>query len=223
MIKIKETVIVEGKHDKIKLKSIIDANIITTDGFRIFNNKEKQALIRNIAEKTGIIIITDSDTAGRNIRNFVKNCVKNCEKNNRGGEKSKVDILNIYIPKIIGKERRKSTASKENLLGVEGTDKDILIDTLNKFGIKDTSIEKNAENAKNAKKIEKADKTEIKKITKLDFYEDKLTGHEKSSEKRKYICDMLTIPYMSSNSLIEALNILIDYDEYKKIISELKN
>ena len=216
MIKIKETIIVEGKHDKIKLKSVVDANIITTDGFRIYKNKEKQALIRNIAEKTGIIIITDSDTAGRKIRNFIKNCVKSGEggednKDNKNSEKSELDILNIvniYIPKVPGKEKRKTKASKENLIGVEGTDRDKLLGILNKFGINDT---------------DNTDNTEKKKITKIDFYNDKITGHENSSEKRKYLCDALNIPYMSANSLIETLNILIDYGEYKKIMSEYNN
>ena len=210
MIKIKETIIVEGKHDKIKLKSVVDANIITTDGFGIYKNKEKQALIRNIAEKTGIIIMTDSDAAGRRIRNFIKNCVKS----NKGGEDSELNIINIYIPKIPGKEKRKTAASKENLLGVEGTDKNQLLDILNKFGINSIDDDINTENK---------DDKEKKKITKIDFYEDKLTGHKNSSDKRKYLCEKLNIPYMSVNSLIETVNILIDYGEYKKIISEFNN
>ena len=197
MIKINQTIIVEGKYDKIKLKSIIDANIIATDGFRIYNNIEKRALIKNIAEKTGIIILTDSDSAGRRIRNFIKSCVGD----NDVDEKK---ILNIYIPKISGKEKRKSSPSKENILGVEGIDKDILIDILKRFGAIET---------------EKFD-IETKKITKIDFFEDGLSGGKDSSKKREYLCETLNIPYMSSNALLETINILISYDEYKRIIGE---
>ncbi|MCL1858069.1 MAG: DUF4093 domain-containing protein [Oscillospiraceae bacterium] len=190
-IKLNQTIIVEGKYDKIKLKSIIDANIITTDGFRIYNNIQKRALIKNIAEKTGVIILTDSDSAGKKIRNFIKSCV--------GEEK----IINVYIPRISGKERRKPESSKENVIGVEGIGKDLLTEILKKFGV--------AECDKKAK---------TKKITKIDFYDDGLSGKQDSSEKRKYLCEKLDIPYMQANSLIEAVNILLDYSEYKKIIGE---
>ena len=201
MIKIKQTVIVEGKYDKIKLKSIIDANIITTDGFRIYKNAEKRALIKNIAEKTGIIILTDSDSAGKRIRDFIKNCVGDI--NNANDTK----IINIYIPKISGKEKRKDTPSKENTVGVEGIDKDLLIDILKKFGAGD-------------EKTDKPEKTQ--KITKTDFYQDGLSGGKNSSKKREYLCQKLNIPYMQSNSLLETVNILTDYDEYKKIIGEFR-
>ena len=192
-IKLNQTIIVEGKYDKIKLKSLVDANIITTDGFGIYNNSEKRALIKNIAEKTGIIILTDSDSAGRRIRNFIKSCVGDI---NSDGDKK---IINAYIPKISGKEKRKSAPSKENIIGVEGTDKDLLIEVLKKFG---ASVE------------------EKRQITKTDFFEDGLSGKNGSSDKRKYLCERLDIPYMPSNPLLETVNILTDYDGYKKIIGE---
>lgn len=193
MIKIKQTIIVEGKYDKIKLASIVDANIITTDGFRIYNNTEKRALIKMLAEKTGIVILTDSDNAGRKIRNFLKGNVDN------------KNIINVYIPKIMGKESRKSEPSKENLLGVEGIDADILREVFRRFGIieSDTS-QKNS-----------------RRITKLDFYEDKLSGLENSSSNRENFCEKLGLTYMSANSLLDAVNILLTYEEYKKIVSEL--
>ena len=106
MLKIKQTIIVEGKYDKIKLKSVADANIITTDGFRIFKNQEKRALIKKIAEKTGIIILTDSDSAGRKIRNFIKNCLGDT---NIDAQK----ILNVYIPQIQGKENANPNPRKK--------------------------------------------------------------------------------------------------------------
>jgi len=226
MLKIKQTIIVEGKYDKIKLKSIVDANIITTDGFRIYNNSEKRALIKNIAEKTGIIILTDSDSAGQRIRNFIKNCVGDI---NLDGEK----IINIYIPKISGKEKRKSESSKENIIGVEGIDKDLLIDVLKRFGVAECRARRPRRAVKNTKIFFIKNKKSIskihgtprsscptKKITKTDFYIDGLSGKENSTNKRKYLCERLDIPYMPSNSLLETVNILTDYDTYKKIIGE---
>ena len=95
MIKIKEALVVEGKYDKIKLSGIVDAVIIETDGFGIFKDKEKQKLIRFLADKRGIIVLTDSDSAGFKIRSFIQNITK-CE-----------NIKNVYIPDIYGKEKRK--------------------------------------------------------------------------------------------------------------------
>ena len=188
---IKQTIIVEGKYDKIKLKSVTDANIITTDGFGIYNNEQKRALIKSIAEKTGIIILTDSDSAGRRIRNFVKSFA--------GGE----NILNVHIPGVFGKEKRKSAPSKENIIGVEGTDKNLLAEALKRFGA-----------------CEPAECPQAKKITKADFYEDGFSGKEDSAKKREYLRGRLGLPYMPANSLLECANILLDYDEYKKIAAE---
>ena len=193
MLKLKQTVIVEGKYDKIKLKSIIDANIITTDGFGIYNDEKKRTLIKTIADKTGIIILTDSDSAGRQIRNYIKSCG------------ATANIVNVYIPKIAGKEKRKSSPSKENTLGVEGTNKDLLIEIFKKF-----DLSEEPENAPGGKKI-----------TKADFFADGLCGGRDSFKKREYLCGKLNIPYMPSNSLLECVNILIDYDEYKKIIGDI--
>jgi ribonuclease M5 len=195
MIKIKQTVIVEGKYDKIKLENIISANIITTDGFKIYNNLEKQALIKNIAKKTGIIILTDSDSAGRRIRNFIKNF---------SGDAA-CEIINIYIPKIFGKEKRKSSPSKENILGVEGTDQKIILEIFEKYGAASDNINKNK-----------------RRITKLDFYEDGLSGGPGSAKKRQELCARLNLPALSAGALVEAVNILIDFEEYKKIIENIK-
>jgi ribonuclease M5 len=199
MIKIKQTVIVEGKYDKIKLENIISANIITTEGFRIYNNLEKQALIRNIAKKTGIIILTDSDSAGRRIRNFIKKFTKD----------SDCEIINIYMPEIPGKEKRKNTPSKENLIGVEGTDQKIISETFEQFGV--TSEYYNDNN----------DRQNRRKISKIDFYEDGLSGGFESAKKREYLCEYLSLPKMSANALIEALNILMSFEDYKKALCTL--
>ena len=115
MIKIKEAVIVEGKYDKIKLSGILDAVIIETDGFGIFKDKEKQKLIRFLAENKGIIIMTDSDSAGFKIRSFIQNITKS------------ENIKNVFMPDIYGKEKRKTEASKEGKLGVEGIKKEIIL------------------------------------------------------------------------------------------------
>ena len=123
MIKIKEAVIVEGKYDKIKLSSIIDTVIITTEGFRIFKNPEKLSLIRYYAQKTGVIILTDSDSAGFKIRGFLKGAI------------GKGKITNVYIPDIFGKEKRKENFSAEGKLGVEGIPADIIRDAFRKAGI----------------------------------------------------------------------------------------
>ncbi|MDE6725172.1 MAG: toprim domain-containing protein, partial [Ruminiclostridium sp.] len=123
MIKVKQAVIVEGKYDKIKLSSVIDGLIITTDGFSVFKNKEKINLIRKLAENQGIIILTDSDSAGFKIRNYIKGCTQ------------KGNITNIYIPDIFGKEKRKTTPSKEGKLGVEGIPIDVLKDAFEKADI----------------------------------------------------------------------------------------
>lgn len=123
MIKLREAVIVEGKYDKIKLASVVDAVIIVTNGFGIFKDAEKLALIRYYAEKTGIIILTDSDSAGRKIRGFIKGAVG-------GGS-----VKNVYIPDIFGKEKRKVKASAEGKLGVEGIDVRTLTEAFEKAGI----------------------------------------------------------------------------------------
>lgn len=123
MIELSQIVIVEGKYDKIKLSSFIDAIIITTEGFGIFKNKEKRNYIRRLAEKKGVIILTDSDRAGQLIRNHIKSFINNGK------------IYNVYIPQIFGKEKRKVVPSKEGTIGVEGMEKDVIIKALEKAGV----------------------------------------------------------------------------------------
>ena len=123
MLHIKQAVIVEGKYDKIKLSSIVDAVIIPTGGFKIFKDKETLKVIRYFAETTGIIILTDSDTAGFKIRSFLKGAVKNGK------------IINVYVPDIFGKEKRKTEKSKEGKLGVEGISEKILLEAFQNQGI----------------------------------------------------------------------------------------
>lgn len=193
MIKLKEVVIVEGKYDKIKLSSILDANIITTDGFGIFKDKDKQRYLKKLAEKNGAVIITDSDSGGLVIRNFLKNIIPSDK------------IKNVYVPEISGKEKRKNKASREGLLGVEGLSNKVLSEALNRFGV-----------------VETRNENSIVKITQENLFDDGLIGKENSSEKRKSLCRLLRIPQnLSKNALLKTLNDLMDYEEYKLKIEEL--
>lgn len=137
MIKIESIVLVEGKYDKIRLSNIVDAVIITTDGFRIFKDREKTEFLRAAAKKRGIIIMTDSDSAGQLIRMHLKGIIP------------PEYIKNVYLPPIKGKEKRKRRPSAEGLLGVEGTDDKIITNALKAFSVSD-------EKAKD-EKITKAD------------------------------------------------------------------
>ncbi len=192
MIHLKEAVIVEGKYDKIKLSSVTDALIITTDGFGVFKNKEKLALIKSLAESRGVIILTDSDSAGFKIRSYIKGCTQ------------KGKIYNVYIPEIFGKEKRKAEPSKEGKLGVEGIPADILKNALIKSGV--TVSEKNA--------YLKEKNGWADKIT---LYDDGFIGKDNSEERRKKLLKLLKLPsLLSANSLIEVLNTMYTPEEYKK-------
>lgn len=193
MLKLKEVVIVEGKYDKIKLSQILDALIIDVGGFNIFKNKEKVQMIKKLADKNGVLVLTDSDHAGFMIRNYLNGIIPQDK------------IKHAYIPDIIGKEKRKKTYSKERKLGVEGVDDKIILDAINKVSLK------------------KEEKTNnIKEITKMDFYEDGLSGRDNSSDKRKKLLKKLNLPEnLSQNALIKVLNKTISYDEYKRVVEEL--
>ena len=128
-MKIKEVIVVEGKYDKIKLDSIVDAFVITCDGFGIFKQKSKMNLLRELAEKRGLIILTDSDSSGFKIRSHIKGCIDNKY------------IKNAYIPDVFGKEKRKSKPTKEGMLGVEGIEKEIILKALADAGATNTNDE----------------------------------------------------------------------------------
>ena len=202
MIKVKEAIIVEGKYDKIKLRSFIDATIITTNGFRIFKNKKQVEMIKRLANTNGILILTDSDAAGFMIRNHIKNIAPNGS------------VKQAYIPDIYGKEKRKEKPSKEGKLGVEGVSQSVIIDSIIKSGATIENMEDNI----------KKESQNAKVISKLDFFEDGLSGGEKSKEKRLEFIKYLNLPeHLSANSLLEVVNNIITYDEYKNIINILSN
>lgn len=193
MIKVNMPIIVEGKYDKIKLQGVVDATIITTDGFQIYKDKEKLSLIRAYAKKTGVIILTDSDGAGFQIRNHLKSVL--------GGAK----IVNIYIPDIFGKEKRKAEPSKEGKLGVEGIDKEILKEAFIKAGV-----------------LSEKEKPEPF-ITKADLLEDGLIGENNSSVLRKELCKRLGLPErLSASALLDSLNNLYTKAEYVSALTEIR-
>ncbi len=188
---IPQTIIVEGKYDKIKLSRFIGSLIIQTDGFRVFKDKEKRDLIRSLAKKNGIAIITDSDVAGFKIRSFIKSIAKDCS------------IYNIYIPQIRGKESRKASPSKENLLGVEGMSDQLLLELFERYGIigcgrNDTPI------------------------TKQMIYEDGLIGRDNSRQIRAVLLKKLGLPtYTSTNGLVDVINQMVSLEEYKELVMQI--
>lgn len=193
MIKLEQTVIVEGRYDKIKLSSLIDGLIIETDGFGIFKDKEKQRLIRRLAEEKGIIIMTDSDSAGFKIRSFL------------GGSIPNDRIIHVYIPDIFGKEKRKTEPSKEGKLGVEGVPSKIILEALEKAGV--TCFE-----TKDRSKRE---------ITNVDLYEMGLSGGENSRAKRELLLRYLGLPSrLSTSAFVKVLNNFTTYDEFIEKSSE---
>ena len=195
--RIRLPIIVEGRYDKSTISSIFDATVITTGGFGIFNSKEKVALIKKLAERGGIILLTDSDGGGRQIRSYLS------------GILPKDKLFHVYTPQIEGKERRKKAPSKAGLLGVEGMGREILEKTLAPF-IDTGACGKNKQN------------TCEKMLTKLDFFVDGLSGADNASEKRAALCEYLGFPRdMSANALIEAINLTVGYDEYRLACSKL--
>jgi len=165
MMYIKEAILVEGKYDKIKLSSLVDALIIETNGFSVYKDDEKRSYIRTLAAERGLVILTDSDNAGRQIRNYVASFVP------------QEQIRHAYIPDIYGKEKRKAAPSKEGKLGVEGIPADVLLQALLDAGI-------SAETA-SVRKIA---------LTTTDCMELGLTGHPNSSDLRKKLCIALGLP-----------------------------
>ncbi len=188
-LKIDIPVAVEGKYDKIKLASVIDAQIITTDGFGVFRSEEKKLLIRRLAEPRGLIVLTDSDGAGLVIRNYFRSILP------------KDKLINLYTPKIEGRERRKKAPSKAGLLGVEGIDTDTLRELFYPFAAGSETKKRGRE------------------VTKADFFADGLSGGDGSAERRARLCGRLGLPdNISANALLAAVNLLSDYDGYKELL-----
>ncbi len=189
MLHIKETIVVEGKFDKEQLKKVTDASIICTGGFSLYSNKNILSSIRRMAEKTGIIILTDSDSAGFRIRNYIRQCVG-----------SRGTVKHAYIPSVKGKERRKKAAGKEGLLGVEGMTEELLAEILQ-------SVTEVGE-----PQLRKPEEI----ITKTMLYTDGFSGRDDSQQKRVRLARELGLPArISANALIEVLNTAFSYEEYR--------
>ncbi len=185
--KLDRPVIVEGKYDKIALENVIDAPIIPTNGFRIFKDPEKRALIRALAQKNGVIVMTDSDQAGGMIRAYIKKIVGD------------VPIIPVYVPCLEGVERRKKKPSKEGYLGVEGFSREILCQALEKSG------------------VTVSEQPPFSNITRQDLYACGLFGRKNSAEKRKKLLAYLGLPTsLSTSATVDALQVLLTREEWEE-------
>ncbi len=184
-------VIVEGKYDRLRLDSVIDAEILTTDGFGIFKQAEKQRLFRRLAEKTPIIVLTDSDGAGKVIRSRIAGMIP------------PERLIQLYIPRVAGTEKRKKTPSAEGTLGVEGMERDLLRDLFAPYA------------AGQAPRAENP-------VSKTDFYLDGLTGQADSRARRNELARRLGLPPdLTPNALLAAVRLVCTYEEYKAAAQSL--
>lgn len=191
MHSVREVIVVEGRYDKNSLSQVVDAVIIETSGFGIFNDAEKRKLLQTMAEARGLIVLTDSDGAGFVIRNYIKGCVD-----------PKL-VKHAYIPDIYGKERRKSAPSREGKLGVEGMKPQVLLDALIRAG----ATFDDEENKKTAPRISKA-----------DMYARGLSGREGSAEKRAQLIKQLGLPErLTADGLLDVLNATMSREEFLSI------
>ena len=196
MRKIKEVIVVEGRYDKNTISQVVDATVVTLGGFSVFNNKEKLAFLRRLAEERGLIVLTDSDGAGFVIRNYLK------------GALPKDRVKQAYIPDIHGKERRKRHAGKEGKLGVEGMKPEVLLAALERAGATFLDGEEECVPAKEP-------------ITKADLFALGLTGGPDSAAKRQALLKKLDLPeHLTANGMLEALNLLYDREALEQAMQE---
>ena len=183
-LRLREVLVVEGRYDKNTLSQVVEGTIVETRGFGIFHDPERLALLRLYAETRGIIVLTDSDSAGFLIRSRIRGCIQ------------KGTVKHAYIPDIYGKERRKSSPSKEGKLGVEGMSPEMLREVLLRAGatLEGDSPEKSADPV----------------LSKADLYELGLSGGRGSREKRMLLARQLGLPErIGADGLLEALNTLL--------------
>ena len=187
---IREVIVVEGRYDKNALSQVVDATIITLGGFAVFNDREKLAFLRRLAEERGLIVLTDSDGAGFVIRNYLK------------GALPKDQVKQAYIPDIHGKERRKRAPGKEGKLGVEGMKPAVLLEALRRAGATFADEETVGERRKDP-------------ITKADLFALGLTGGTDSAAKRRALLKRMDLPeHLTPNGMLEALNLLYGREEF---------
>lgn len=194
MLKIREAIVVEGRYDKNTLSQIVDAPILETSGFGIFKDREQMALLRQVAQRRGLIVFTDSDGAGFVIRNHLKSAIPG------------KFLKHAYIPDIPGKEKRKSAPGKEGKLGVEGVSPEILLEALRKAGAT----------------IEGEESVPERGITKQDLMALGLSGSADASTRRSVLLQKLKLPErMSTNAMLQALNLLYTPEELRNIMESL--
>jgi ribonuclease M5 len=193
MLDIPQAIVVEGRYDAAKLRQIVNAPVFETSGFGVMNDKKLLSLLRRVAQKRGLIILTDPDGAGFVIRNFLR------------GALPKDRVLHAYVPDIYGKERRKEKPGKEGKLGVEGMDEATILRALQNAG------------------VQASDAGELREpITKFDLYACGLSGCEGSHAARAKLLKSLDLPErMSANALLQALNVLYDREEFLRIHSTI--
>lgn len=196
MVKIQEAILVEGRYDKNTLSQVVDAYILETSGFGIFRDKKQLAFLRKVAQTRGLIVFTDSDGAGFVIRNHLKSAIPGQH------------LKHAYIPDIYGKERRKSAPGKEGKLGVEGMTPQVIVQCLQRAGA--TFCDDGAQ-------------TVSAQITKIDLCDLGLSGGKDSRMLRQKILLALDLPeHMSSNALLDALNMLCTLEQLQRLVSECK-
>ena len=194
MIRIREAIVVEGRYDKNTLAQIVDAPILETSGFGIFKDKKQLQLLRKVAQTRGLIVFTDADGAGFLIRNHIRSAIP-----------AKF-LKHAYTPDILGKERRKAAPGKEGKLGVEGMTREVILEALRRAGAT----------------IIGEEMPECGQITKQDMMELGLSGGKDASEKRLALLKKLELPeHMSANAMLQALNLLLDLEQLKKILAEI--
>ena len=196
MERVREVIVVEGRYDKNAVSQAVDAVVVETAGFGIFSDGEKLDLLRKLSEKRGLVILTDSDSAGFLIRNHIK------------GALDIKGVKHAYIPDVYGREKRKRFPSKEGKLGVEGMKKEIIIEALRRAG---ATFEGGSEERSSQKG----------EITKYDLYELGLSGGAKSAEKRRALLRRLELPRrLSANALLGVLNALYTKEEFMSLFSD---
>ncbi len=193
MLDVKQAIVVEGRYDAQKLRQIVDAPVFETSGFGVMNDKKLLSLLRRVAQKRGLIILTDPDGAGFVIRNYLR------------GALPPDRVLHAYVPDIYGKERRKLRPGKEGKLGVEGMDADTILRALQNAGVQASDSGKPRE-----------------PITKYDLYACGLSGQGGSRAARRRLLQELDLPErMSANALLQALNVLFDRAEFLRKYSNI--
>ena len=196
MLSIREVIVVEGKYDRIRLQSVVRGTIVETHGFRIFQDPEQRELLRRMGMERGLILLTDSDSAGFVIRSHLNGLLP--------PEK----IKHAYIPSVKGREKRKTADSKEGLLGVEGMEAAVLEEAFRRAG---------------ATILNEDEKPDKGGIAKADFYRDGLTGAPDSGERRRRLTQELGLPaYLSTARLLDAVNALMTKEEYQRMMDELR-